>query len=191
VLAKAWEHIEHIGRRAKWAPRRVLVTGAGPVGLMAALMGVQRGLEVHLQDHNKDGPKPALAKRLNVGYHASRPDLEFDVVIECSGAIQVIGEVLAGATPDRIVCLTGLSPGDAADTLRIASFNQAMVLANQVVFGSVNANRRHYEAGARALADADRNFLEAMMTRKVPLERWHEAYEKRSGDVKTVLVFEN
>ena len=45
ILAKAWEHIERIGRRARWAPRLVLVTGAGPVGLMAALMGMQRGLE--------------------------------------------------------------------------------------------------------------------------------------------------
>lgn len=46
VVAKAWEHIEHIGRRAHWAPRRVLVTGAGPVGLLAALLGRQRGLDV-------------------------------------------------------------------------------------------------------------------------------------------------
>ena len=58
VLAKAWEHIERIGRRSRWAPRQVLVTGAGPVGLMAALMGMQRGLEVHVMDRNKDGPKP-------------------------------------------------------------------------------------------------------------------------------------
>jgi threonine dehydrogenase-like Zn-dependent dehydrogenase len=43
VVAKAWEHLEWIGRRAHWQPRRVLVTGAGPVGLLAALMGVQRG----------------------------------------------------------------------------------------------------------------------------------------------------
>src|SRR5205085_2118428 len=45
ILAKAWEHIERIGRRAVWTPRKVLVTGAGPVGLLAALMGVQCGLE--------------------------------------------------------------------------------------------------------------------------------------------------
>jgi threonine dehydrogenase-like Zn-dependent dehydrogenase len=189
VLAKAWEHIEHIGRRARWAPRRVLVTGAGPVGLMAALMGVQRGLEVHLQDHNAAGPKPALARRMNVAYHSTPPELEFDVVIECSGAIEAIGRVLAVGAPDRIVCLTGLSPGDARDAMRIAPFNQAMVLGNQVVFGSVNANHRHYEAGARALAAADKGILEAMMTRKVPLKRWQEAYERRGGDVKTVLAF--
>jgi len=191
VLAKAWEHIEHIGRRASWAPRRVLITGAGPVGLMGALMGVQRGLEVHLQDHNRNEPKPALAKRLGAAYHTGRPRLEFDVEIECSGAPEAIAEMLEAATPDRVVCLTGLSPGGHASTLRIAPLNQQMVLGNQAVFGSVNANRRHYEAAAQVLQRADKNFLEAMITRKIPLKSWRDAYEKRKGDVKTVLVFED
>jgi threonine dehydrogenase-like Zn-dependent dehydrogenase len=191
VLAKAWEHIEHIGKRARWTPRRALVTGAGPVGLMGALMGAQRGLEVHLLDHNRAGPKSALARKLGAAYHVDWPDLEFDVVIECSGAPEVIGRVLAAATPDRVVCLTGLSPGDHAATLGVAAFNQAMVLENQVVFGSVNANRRHYEAAARALHRADPGFLEQMITRKISLKDWNQAYEKRKGDVKTVLVFED
>ena len=37
VVAKAWEHVIHIGSRARWAANRVLVTGAGPIGLLAAL----------------------------------------------------------------------------------------------------------------------------------------------------------
>ena len=56
VVAKAWDHIERIGRRSRsWEPRRVLVTGAGPVGLLAALMGAQRGLEVHVLDRTRTG----------------------------------------------------------------------------------------------------------------------------------------
>src|SRR5690606_26938007 len=44
VVAKAWDHIERIGARSRaWHPRRVLVTGAGPIGLLAALMARQRG----------------------------------------------------------------------------------------------------------------------------------------------------
>src|SRR5919201_5097049 len=35
VVAKAWEHTERIGRRAHWEPQSVLVTGAGPIGLLA------------------------------------------------------------------------------------------------------------------------------------------------------------
>jgi glucose 1-dehydrogenase len=50
VVAKAWDHIERIAARAVWRPRVVLVVGAGPIGLLAALLAVQRGLEVHVLD---------------------------------------------------------------------------------------------------------------------------------------------
>jgi threonine dehydrogenase-like Zn-dependent dehydrogenase len=191
VLAKAWEHIDYIGRRARWSPRRVLVTGAGPVGLMAALMGVQRGLEVHVQDHNEDGPKPGLARDLGAKYFSRESEDGYDIVIECTGVPAVIRTILGMESPNRIVCLTGLSPGTSDALIDVAPFNQAMVLSNQVVFGSVNANRRHYEAAADALARAERAWLGRVLTRKVPLAKWQEAYEKHRGDVKTVLVFED
>ena len=91
VVAKAWDHIERIGRRFhSWEPQRLLVTGAGPVGLLAALMGAQRGYEVHVLDRAKDGPKPALVRDLGALYHTGTIDdiveLAPDVVIECTGA---------------------------------------------------------------------------------------------------------
>jgi glucose 1-dehydrogenase len=191
VLAKAWEHIERIGRRSRWAPQRVLITGAGPVGLMGALMGMQRALEVHVLDRNKNGPKPALVEELGATYHTKFPPLEFDVVIECTGAPGVIVQAVSGAAPGGIVCLTGLGGGQHAASLDVATLNQSMVLENRVVFGSVNANLRHYHEAAEALARAKRSWLDAVITRRVPLEHWREAYERREGDVKTVLQFED
>lgn len=191
ILAKAWEHIERIGRRARWAPERVLITGAGPVGLMAALFGVQRGLEVHVLDRNDEGPKPELVRDLGALYHLKHPGLEFDIVVECTGAPTVIAQAVAGTSPGAIVCLTGLGGAQNAASFDIAAFNQSLVLENRVVFGTVNANRRHYEAAAEGLARADRRWLERIIARKVTLKNWHEAYEKRPGDVKTVLLFEN
>jgi threonine dehydrogenase-like Zn-dependent dehydrogenase len=190
VLAKAWDHVGSIVMRSAWRPRNVLVTGAGPVGLLAALIGMQRGLEVHLHDHNDSGPKPRLAAALGVRYHSSFPRLAFDVAIECTGVPLVIRETLARAAPDGIVCLTGLGGTRGKAAFDIASLNDEMVLENRVVFGTVNANLRHYRAAAEALAAADRAWLDSLITRKVPLARWQEAYEKREHDVKTVLVFD-
>ena len=62
-------------------------------------------------------------------------------------------------------------------------------LRTDVVFGTVNANRAHYEAAAAALATADRGWLSRLITRRVPLDRWREAFEKRDDDVKVVLDF--
>ena len=64
-----------------------------------------------------------------------------------------------------------------------------MVLDNDVVFGTVNANRRHYEMAADALARADKAWLGRLITRRVPLDRWSEALEHRRGDIKVIIDF--
>ena len=60
VVAKAWEQVERIGNRATFEPQRALITGAGPIGLLAALLAVQRGLDVTVIDQVTSGPKPDL-----------------------------------------------------------------------------------------------------------------------------------
>ena len=55
VVAKAWEHIAAIGRRTFWDPHTVLVIGAGPIGLLAALIGVQQGADVHVSTGSPPG----------------------------------------------------------------------------------------------------------------------------------------
>ncbi len=116
----------------------MLVTGAGPIGLLAALMGVQRGLAVHMLDRNESGPKPALVRDLTI---------ELD-----------IGEV-----------------------------NRALVLDNGIVFGSVNANRSHYEAAAQSLVRVDKGWPSRLITRRVPLDDWEQVLRRRPDDVKVVI----
>jgi threonine dehydrogenase-like Zn-dependent dehydrogenase len=82
-----------------------------------------------------------------------------------------------------------VSSGGNALTFDVGGFNRTVVLENHVVFGSVNANRRHYNAAAQALAKADQDWLARLITRRVPLTRWHEAFEHRSGDIKVVIEF--
>ena len=190
VVAKAWDHIERIGKRSVWRPRRALVTGAGPVGLLASLLAKQRGLAVTLLDRNVTGPKPELARRLGVDYvgsDVSGAASKADVIIECTGAAPVILDVIAAAPPNAIVCLLGLSPAGRGVLVDMASVNQSLVLENNVVFGSVNANRAHYEMAARALQAADPAWLRALITRRHPLAEWATALERRKNDVKVVL----
>jgi glucose 1-dehydrogenase len=191
VVAKAWEHVERIGARgAAWRPRVALITGAGPVGLLAALLGQQRGYELHILDRHVDGPKPGLARDLGAEYHTGDLGaLEPDIVIECTGAGSVVLEVMSRNAPDGIVCLAGVSSGGHKLEFDVGDLNRTMVLQNDVVFGSVNANLRHYRAAAQALANADKPWLARLISRRVPLDRWREAYESRENDVKTVIDF--
>jgi threonine dehydrogenase-like Zn-dependent dehydrogenase len=190
VLAKAWDQVERIGKRAVWQPRACLVTGAGPIGLLAALMGRQRGLEVHVLDRVTDGPKPQLVKDLGAHYHTGElKELAAgaDVAIECTGVGQLVFDILQTNPPDSIVCLTGISSGGRPISTDFATLNKTMVLENDVVFGSVNANRRHYEMAAEALAKADPKWLARVANRRVPLDDWHDALVRKPGDVKPVI----
>jgi threonine dehydrogenase-like Zn-dependent dehydrogenase len=190
VVAKAWDHIERIGHRVTWEPRRVLVTGAGPIGLLAALLSVQRGLETHVLDRVTGGAKPRLTRALGAWYHSERLtdlDLAPDVIIECTGAPSVVMDVMGLTGHDGIVCLAGVSPTGRRIVVDAGALDREIVLQNDVVFGTVNANRRHYELGAEALAKADDNWLEQLITRRVPLDRYAEALQRREDDIKVVL----
>jgi glucose 1-dehydrogenase len=191
VVAKAWEQVERIRTRsAAGPPRVVLITGAGPVGLLAALLANQRGLEVHVLDRTETGPKPKLVRDLGATYHVGDlGKLQPDIVIECTGAGSVVLDAIARTAPDGIVCLAGVSSGGHKVNFDIGDLNRGMVLENHVVFGSVNANRRHYRAAADALAKADKAWLAGLITRRVPLDRWREAFEMRPNDIKVVLDF--
>lgn len=192
VLAKAWEHIERIGQRVRWEPRRVLVTGAGPIGLLGAWMGVQRGLEVHVLDRATEGPKPDLVRDLGAVYHASDVELACsgaDIVLECTGSAQLVFDVMQCTAPNGVVCLTGISSGGRSLGVDIQALNRSLVLENDVVFGSVNANRQHYLAAVQSLAEADVAWLERLITRREPLQRWEDAIRRRPDDVKTVIEF--
>ena len=114
VVTKAWEQVRLVGERAHWEPRTVLVTGAGPIGLLAALVGTQRGLEVHVLDRTESGPKPDLVRALGATYHtgsATGVGFNPDVIIECTGVGQVIADSLHAVAAGGIVCLTGVGSG--------------------------------------------------------------------------------
>ncbi|MGB2918829.1 MAG: glucose 1-dehydrogenase [Mycobacterium sp.] len=195
VVAKAWEQVYRVGERSWFEPRRVLVTGAGPIGLLAALLGVQRGLDVHVLDRVTDGPKPALVRSLGATYHHD-PVAEVtrrlcpDVVIEATGASPVVVEVMSTTSSYGVVCLTGVSPAGRTVHLDVGALNRDIVLENDAVVGSVNANLRHYRHAADALAKADIGWLEGLISRRVPLHRAREAFEPRDGDVKVVIDIE-
>jgi threonine dehydrogenase-like Zn-dependent dehydrogenase len=194
VLAKAWEQVERIGHRAWFEPRTALVTGAGPIGLLAALMGVQRGLDVHVLDRVTDGPKPALVRDLGASYHHGTMDevgaaLQPDVVIEATGVGALVVDAMTATGPYGIVCLTGVSTAGRSLTVDAGLINREVVLENDVVVGSVNANLRHYQQGAEALAAADHDWLRRLITRTATLDDHTAALEQREGDVKTVICF--
>jgi threonine dehydrogenase-like Zn-dependent dehydrogenase len=194
VVAKAWDQTDRIGSRSRaWAPKTVLITGAGPIGLLAALIGAQRGLDVHVLDNRDSLEKKTIVRELGGTFHlgnlADLDDLKPDILMECTGAPVVVRDAFGRTASGGIVCLVGVSPPGRDFELDIGSVNRTMVLENDTVFGTVNANRKHYEDAVATLKRADKDWLGRLITRRVSVEQWTQSLAQQPDDIKVVVDF--
>ena len=208
VVCKALEVARHVSGRAYHETTRLLVTGAGPVGLLAAALGVQAGYQVTVLDLMSVGLKPDLTRALGAEYvddleaiggaesadvlTASRSPL-FDVVLECSGAPEVTGRAATtlqqgGAMVLIGICAVPRTPSPPSPTF--GAITNALVRSNGAVVGTVNAGMRHYLQAVEALGRCDLDWLARLLTRRLPLASWTEALTRQAADdVKTVIDF--
>jgi len=192
VVAKALEQVSLIGRRSFWEPKTALITGAGPVGLLAALFAKLYGLDVHVLDRIVGGLKADLVRELGGTYHSgSVKDLDFepDTILECTGVGQVISESVKKIGANGIVCLAGIGHGGATREGSVADVAASAVLRNNVIVGSVNANKRHWYRASQFLARADRKWLAKLITRIERPENFAHALQRKPDDIKVVIQF--
>jgi glucose 1-dehydrogenase len=191
VITKALEQVLAVGQRSFWEPKTVLVTGAGPIGLLAAAVARLPGTEVHVLDRVETGLKPELVRALGATYHSgSVLDIGFepDIIVECTGVGSVIADSIQQIAAGGVVCLTGVGAGGIASRA-VADVAAAAVLKNNVVVGSVNANRRHWYRASERLARLDRKWLSRLITRYEKPENFKQALERRPDDIKVVIQF--
>lgn len=189
VAAKAWDHLERIAARAVWSPEVALVVGAGSIGLLAALLAVQRGLEVHVLDRVTTGPKPALVANLGATYHTgtlAEAVARADVIVECTGSGELVLDAIAKAAADGIVCLTGVSsagrtiPIDPGARTESWSWRTGWSWHRQRQPPPLPGGRGRPGQGRPPVAGA-------LITRRVPLDRWPDALQRQPDDVKAVI----
>jgi threonine dehydrogenase-like Zn-dependent dehydrogenase len=203
VAQKGIDQAFRIQQRLTWDPRKSVVLGAGPVGLLAALVLKLRGLEVWVASRDAEGStKAKLIEEAGMRYvsTANTPIEQLpavvgriDVVFEATGATAVVFPSMSILGPNGVCILSSVTGGQTKVEVDIATFNRDVVLGNRLVFGTVNASRRHFEAGVRDLQGADARFggwLDRLITRRVPLAEAAGAFARGPGDIKTVIQFD-
>jgi glucose 1-dehydrogenase len=191
VITKALEQVVAVGQRSFWEAKTVLVTGAGPIGLLAACGARLHGKEVHVLDRAESGLKPELVRALGATYHSGRVlDLGFepDVIVECTGVGSVIADSIQKLGAGGVLCLTGVGGGGLSG-YAVADVAAKAVLKNNVLVGSVNANKRHWYKASQALAEADRSWLARLITRRERPEDFAKALARTPDDIKVVIQF--
>ncbi|MDG6954411.1 MAG: glucose 1-dehydrogenase [Nitrososphaerota archaeon] len=183
--------------RMKWKPQNALVLGAGPVGLLATALLRMKGLKVTAVARKPPGSlKATLAASTGAAYvdvgdvPLSSMEDRFDVVLEATGSAAVALEAQNLSGTNGVVSYIGIYRSQVGTEDAGKVFTN-LVLGNRVYFGSVNANISYFREGAADLVRIKRRFpgfLERLITDKVPLSRWDDAYSAKGGDsVKTVL----
>jgi glucose 1-dehydrogenase len=115
-------------------------------------------------------------------------DFEPDIIVECMGVGSVIADAIEKIGAGGIICLTGVGAGGIASQA-VADVAATAVLKNNVLVGSVNANKRHWYKAAENLARVDRNWLSRLITRRETPEHFPQALARQPDDIKVIIQF--
>lgn len=201
VVEKGIDQAFLIQRRLEWQPRTALVLGAGPVGLLAAAVLRARGLDTHVVGREPASDyRAGIAKQLGATYHSvegrtiadvRKEMAPVDLAVEATGASSVAFAAMQILGPNGVLCLLSVTGGFTVAQEPIDRINQQLVLGNQVVFGSVNANPRHFKRGVEDFAAIERQWpgvLKALITSRLPWSAFHTWFAGHGGDgIKSTL----
>jgi threonine dehydrogenase-like Zn-dependent dehydrogenase len=144
--------------------RRCLVAGLGPVGLLAAMVLRLRGGEVYgLDVVDPNTARPKWLDGIGGSYIDGRQILAdqvkkkiggMDFILDASGVAALEFNLLDALARNGMYVVTGIPGGDRPLQIPGAELIRQLVLDNQVMLGSVNAARGHFQMGADDLAQA-------------------------------------
>ncbi len=181
-------------------PPTALVAGTGAVGILAALLLKVRGYDVTAIDrHDDTTPAARLLARIGATHRDAADgvgtlgDDRYELVVEATGAISLDFDLAHRLRPNGALVLTGIPDAAAPPTsVRAGELLRTLVLENQALLGSVNANRTYFEAGIRDLTVFEEKWpgvLASMITARRPLADAPAVLtDRHPGTMKTVLT---
>jgi len=202
VVAKASIELGMILRRFPWEPVGVkaLVLGAGPIGLLAAMMLEARGMQIVVYSREPAAsPRADLVRSIGARYvSADETPLNavstlgpFDLVFEAAGNARVAFGTLDALAPNGVCILSGIPGGQSPFEIDLNGIMRNIVLKNQMIFGTVNASRSTFEASVRELERFMTIFPDAvrrLITHRVSLEETPDLLRQASGIKQVVVV---
>lgn len=182
-----------------WEPKKVLVLGAGPVGLLATALLRLNGLDVDTAaTRSDDSLKAKLVEQTGAKYINSKVtplnslENNYDIVFEITGSTSVALEAQNLSGVNGVVSYLGVYKQE-QETEDAGKIYTNLVLGNRIQFGSVNANKSYFVQGVKDLMNIRKKwngFLEKMITNRVEVENFNDAYTPKSEEeIKTVIEF--
>ncbi len=188
--------------RPNWiAGRRCLVAGLGPVGLLGALALRLRGAEVYgLDIVDPASHRPRWLEAIGGRYidgravppeHVDTAIGPMDFILEAAGIPRLDFELLDALATNGVYALTGIPGGERPIQISGAEVMRKLVLKNQIMFGSVNAAREHFQMAVNDLAGAAATWgglVEQLITHRYSFAEAPRAFKEHPSDeIKAVI----
>ncbi len=181
--------------------RPCLVAGLGPIGLLAAMLLRLRGAAVYgLDVVDADSARSRWLTGIGGTYIDGRKvpagGVEaalgpMDLIFEATGIAGLAFSLLESLATNGVYVLTGIPGGDRPLQIPGAELIRGLVLKNQVMLGSVNASRDHYQMAVDDLTHAHLAWgrhLEGLITNRHPYADFAAALAHHGADeIKVVL----
>jgi threonine dehydrogenase-like Zn-dependent dehydrogenase len=198
ICERAIRHALTIGGRQPWQLERALVVGAGAIGMISTYLLRLAGIDVWTASLE---PSSELVTASGAHYVSTKEtplgDLRnetggFDLVVSCVPDAQLMADSLALLRRSGVACLLGIDGRKQTVSIDGPVLGLDAILENRVLFGSVNAHRQDWLAAVASLDRARERWpeqLETFVGRRVPLDRFQEAFDYRG--VKATLVLDD
>lgn len=205
VVEKAVRHAFLLQRRMRvWEPKKAMVTGAGPIGILGTFLLRSLGLEVFTVARTPAPNTPASVVEASGAHYVStkeEPLLDLskrvgpiDLILECTGASAVTFDAMQSLGPNGVLVLISITDGTATREVPSGSINNGLVAGNKVVVGSVNAGMEDFDAAAKRLDNFERlwpGLAASVITHRVPVDGDLSAIlHEPEGAIKTVVEFQ-
>jgi threonine dehydrogenase-like Zn-dependent dehydrogenase len=155
-----WENTNHNGQGPGFG-KTAVVLGAGPIGILGAMALVVNGFKTYVYSRSAEpNPKATLVNSIGAKYISSEtvPVKQFaemvgniDLVYEGLGVASIAFDVLKVLGLNGVFVFTGIPGHKAAIPVDADLIMRQMVLKNQVLVGTVNADRTAFEHAIRDL----------------------------------------
>ncbi|MFH1848534.1 MAG: glucose 1-dehydrogenase [Candidatus Omnitrophota bacterium] len=200
IVEKATYQIMKIQERMNWQPKNALILGTGSIGLLATMLLRTYDITTYTLARSPKGClKSKIAETCGSEYidvtKTPLPKLKqkignIDIIIDATGSSKVAFDAIDILGINGVLCLTSITGGTNKIEIPSDKMNLDMVLGNKLVFGTVNGNRRYFEAGVgrfRVFEDRWPGLLNKMLTKRLDFREFKTGLNRERKDIKTVL----
>ena len=210
VAEKALAQLWQVQGRLNWAGsnatspgagKTAVVLGAGPVGILGAMALIVRGFRTFVYSRSADpNPKSDLVNSIGATYVSSEKTAlkdfatttgPIDVVYEALGVAKISFDVMTILGLNGAFIFTGIPPEKSAIPIEADTLMRQIVLKNQVIIGTVNADRLAFENAIRDLGEFKTRWPDAIrsvISGRHPIENYRELLLGKATGIKNVIA---